>query len=125
MTEEPRYRGRGQTMSEWVSFMPNELNDIGVGLYSIIGTGRRAFGLEGAALTDFIRRSLYALVERGARPRHAGSFDEPRRDTPLHYGNDTNAEIVEGVIADWLAAGAPDLEWGDFWFELPGRPKGI
>ena len=38
----------------------------------------------------------------------------------LHYGNNTNEEIVEGVIADWLASGAGDLEWGDFWFALPG-----
>jgi hypothetical protein len=27
---------------------------------------------------------------------------------------------VEGVIADWLASSGGDLEWGDFWFAVPG-----
>jgi hypothetical protein len=38
---------------------------------------------------------------------------------PLHYGSDSPGEIVEGVIADWLASGGGDLEWGDFRFTLP------
>jgi hypothetical protein len=37
---------------------------------------------------------------------------------PLHYGNDSPEEIVEGVIADWIAAGGGDQEWGDFRFML-------
>jgi hypothetical protein len=103
----------------WIALIPNELNDIGVGLYSVIYDGRYGFGLEGPALVDFVRRSLHALVERGAVPRQWGSPSDPQRNIPLHYGSDTPDEIVEGVIADWLAAGGGDLEWGDFWFALP------
>ncbi len=100
-------------MSQWIALMPNRLSDIGIGLSGVVGVGRRSFGLEGAALADFVRRSLHALVERGAVPWQWGM----ERNTKLHYGSDTPEEIVEGVIADWLAGG--DLEWGDFWFALP------
>jgi len=31
---------------------------------------------------------------------------------------------VQGVIADWLAGGGGDLEYGDFWFALPKTSKG-
>jgi hypothetical protein len=100
--------------------MPNDIDDIGIGLTLVVMVGRHNFELEGDELIDFVRRSIYALLERGGKPRHWGSPSHPNRDIPLHYGNDTNDEIVEGVIADWLASGAGDLEWGDFWFALPG-----
>ena len=120
MSAEPRDKYFGDSISEWCWFLPNELEDIGVGLATIVQAGRYGFELKGLELVDFIRRSLYALVDHGARPRHSGSLTHPDRDILLHYGNDTNEEIVEGVIADWLASGAGDLEWGDFWFALPG-----
>ena len=90
-----------------------------MGLYGIIYDGRHGFGLEGPELVDFVRRSLYSLVERGAKPRHWGKPGDPDRNIPLHYGADSSREIVEGVIADWLAGGGGDLEYGDFWFALP------
>ena len=58
-------------------------------------------------------------MDRGGRPLHWGSPSQPDRNIELHYGRDTPEEIVEGVIADWLASGAGDLEWSDFWFDLP------
>jgi hypothetical protein len=120
MINERRHRVNNTTISDWIAQMPSDLDDIGVGLAGILDDGRYGFELKGPALVDFIRRGLYALVERGAKPRHWGSPTYPDRNIPLHYGNDTNEEIVEGVIADWLASGAGDLEWGDFWFALPG-----
>jgi hypothetical protein len=120
MTDEPKDKFDGVPMSEWIAATPSGLKDIGVGIAGIISDGRHAFGLEGAALVDFVRRSLYALVERGAKPRHWGKPGDPYRDIPLHYGADSPREIVEGVIADWLVGGGGDLEWGDFWFALPG-----
>ena len=90
-----------------------------MGLGGIIDDGHRGFGLEGEALVEFVRKSLRTLVEAGARPWHWGTPEDIDRDIPLHYGNDTPDEIVEGVIADWLASGGGDLEWGDFRFILP------
>jgi hypothetical protein len=116
---EPRHNKYGLTISEWIQFLSSDLDDIGIGLAGILDDGRYGFELKGPALVDFVRRCLYALVERGAKPRHWGSPTYPDRNIPLHYGNDTNEEIVEGVIADWIASGAGDLEYGDFWFLLP------
>jgi hypothetical protein len=119
MKHERRHNMTGSTISDWISRMPNDIDDIGIGLTLVVMVGRHNFELEGDELIDFVRRSIYALLERGGKPRHWGSPSHPNRDIPLHYGNDTNEEIVEGVIADWLASGAGDLEWGDFWFALP------
>ncbi len=119
MNNESRHKRHGDRMSEWIALTPYGLNDIGVGLYGIIANGRYGFDLEGPALVDFVRRSLRTLVSRGAVPRHRGKPGSPDRNIPLHYGSDTPNEIVEGVIADWLASGGGDLEWGDFWFALP------
>lgn len=116
MTSEPKHKIYGSSMSECIAFTPSGLyDDVGVGLNGIIADGRRGFGLEGQALADFVRRSLYTLVEKGATPRHWS----PTRNYPLHYGGDSPSEIVEGVISDWLKSGGGDLEWGDFRFMLP------
>lgn len=120
MNSELRHRTYNTTMRDWIDHVPKELDDIGVGLAELLDDGKYGFGLDGAALVDFIRRSLHALLDKGAKPRHWGSPSHPDRNVMLHYGNDTNDEIVEGVIADWLASGGGDLEWGDFWFALPG-----
>ncbi len=119
MIEELRHKLYGRPMGEWIALTPYALNDIGVGMHGIIDNGRYGFGLEGPSLVDFVRRSLRTLVARGAVPRHWGKPGAPDRNIPLHYGSDTPDEIVEGVIADWLAGGGGDLEWGDYWFALP------
>ncbi len=104
-------------MSEWIALIPHELKDIGVGLRSIVYDGRDGFGLEGPALIGFVRRSLHALVARGAIPWQWGQPGTWELNKRIHYGSDTPDEMVEGVIADWQARG--DLEWEDFWFALP------
>jgi hypothetical protein len=119
MKSEPRDKFYGDTISEWCDTLHYDLEDIGVGLATIVQVGRYGFELKNSDLIDFVRRSLFALVKRGAKPYQLGSLAYPNRKPLLHYGSDTNEEIVEGVIADWLASGAGDLEWGDFWFALP------
>lgn len=124
MTEEPRHKLLGTRMSDLIRFTPSELSDdIGVGLSNIIADGRYGFGLEGPPLVGFVRKCLYELVKYGGRPHHWGSPERPDRDFDLHYGNDTEDEIVEGVIADWLRGGGGDLEWFDFRFMLPKEKR--
>jgi hypothetical protein len=117
---EYRHNVTGTSIDDWFANFPEDIEDIGIGLCLIVMTGRHNFGLTGAELLDFVRRSIYALLEKGGKPRHWGSPSHPDRNIMLHYGNDTNEEIVEGVIAEWLASGGDDPEWGDFWFALPG-----
>jgi hypothetical protein len=120
MKVERRHNRYGSTISDWISTLPNDIDDIGIGLSLVVMTGRHNFGLEGAELVEFVRSCIYALLKRGGKPRHWGSLSHPDRNITLHYGNDTNEEIVEGVIVDWLTSGGGDLEWGDFWFALSG-----
>ena len=120
MIDERKHRIHGESVRDWIRYLPVELDDIGIGLHAIVQTGRYDFELADSELTEFIRRSIGALVQKGARPEHLSSRSHFDRRVKLHYGSDTTEEIVEGVIADWIASGAKDLEWGDFWFALPG-----
>jgi hypothetical protein len=119
MIQDKRHKLFDETVGEWLRDLPAYLDDIGIDLGAIVQNGRSGFGLEGRDLAEFVRKSLHGLVKHGAKPRHWGSLSYPGRNIPLHYGNDTPEEIVEGVIADWLAPGAGEPEWGDFWFDLP------
>lgn len=120
MTIERRHKTFGDTESQYVSFLPDELDDIGVCLSVIVRGGRYGFAFEGAELIAFVRRAILALLEKGAEPRHWGTVDDPMRNIMLHYGTDTPDEIADGIIADWQAMGGGDLQWGDFWFARPG-----
>ena len=76
------------------------------------------FGLEGEALTDFVRRSIYALLEAGAKPV-LGTNTPNVYELQPQYGQ-TNTEIAEAVIREWLAQGAPSpAPWTGLWFGLP------
>ena len=119
MIDQKRHNFYGSTVEEWVHYLPAHLDDIGIGLDAIVQAGRHGFELENAELVEFVRRSIRALVRSGAKPRHLSSRTHPERKVILHYGKNTEEEMVEGVIADWLASGAGNLEWGDFWFALP------
>jgi hypothetical protein len=119
MIDQKRHRCYGNTVGEWVYYLPAHLDDIGIGLDAIVQAGRYGFEFESAELIEFLRRSIRVLVGEGAKPLHLSSRTHFDRRVMLHYGKSTE-EIVEGVIADWLAGGGGDLEWGDFCFALPG-----
>lgn len=124
MTQELRGKSSGLTKSEYFNSMAYWLSDIGIGLTMIVSTGRRDFNLEGPQLIAFVRLGLKELVRLGGRPRHIGSPRNPDRNIPLYYG-ENETSIVEGVIDDWVKLGMPDLEWGEFWFALPGTIEAI
>lgn len=115
---EPRDRFSGDTMSEYIAKVPNELLVDAVGLWQIVPYGRRGFGLEGDELVGYVRRNLHALLERGAKPV-VGAVDG------IHYWKvqgqygTTPEEIADAVIREWLAAGGVDPDPGGLWFALP------
>ena len=67
MNSEPTHSYFGTPLSEWISLIPNELEDDAVGLWQIIPTLRKAFGLEGAELERAIREALAKLLARGTK----------------------------------------------------------
>lgn len=118
MTTEPRHIGYGTPMSECIALMPTTLNDLPIGMWQIVDDGRRGFGLEGEALTDFVRRSIYALIDAGAKPV-AGGNKPNQWELQVQYGSN-RWEIAQAVIDEWLRQGTPTPEpWTGLWFGLP------
>ena len=118
MSKEPEHKAYGGSVSEWIALAPGELNDLPVGMWKIVDHGRDGFGLEGPALADFIRRSIYALMDAGAKPV-AGGNKPNTWELQVQYGSN-KYEVAEAVIQEWLREGAPDYEpWKGVWFGLP------
>jgi len=71
MSEEPRHKYFDTTMSDYIVQVANELPLDAVGMWQIVPAGRLDFGLEGDALTDYVRRCMAELLSRGAVPSSA------------------------------------------------------
>lgn len=118
MSEEPRERYHGTPMGEWIEQVANELPYDAVGLWKIVPDGRRGFGLEGNALTNYVRRSIAELLSRGAVPVIGGADKGHHWIVQPQYGS-RSEEIVENVMREWLARGATEEDPGWLWFALP------
>lgn len=117
MIEEPRHKYYGHSLSDYILIVADELPVDAVGMWQIVPGGRRGFGLEGEALTDYVRRCIAELLSRGAIPVIGGG------GTPYHwiaqkqYGSKAE-DIIENVVREWLGNGAKDEDPGGLWFAL-------
>jgi hypothetical protein len=100
MKNELRHPETGDTLAEVISKFPNELDQDAVGVWQINEIGRRDFKLSGDAMADFLRRSVLALLDRGAVPvKHiAGSGYE--WVLQKQYGN-VRDEIADAIVREW------------------------
>src|SRR4051812_6957943 len=115
MSEEPRERRSGATVSEYVVQVANELPRDAVGMWQIVPGGRHGFGFDGGQLTDYVRRCIAELLSRGAIPVVAGGGTDYFWVAQKQYGS-TPEEIIENVVREWLANGAKDEDPGGLWF---------
>jgi hypothetical protein len=112
-----RHRNYGWTIDEWIAATPGDLNRDATGLWHIVCAGREGFGLSGQELIDFVRRSLLALFEKGAKPV-TGATDDIHIWRPLtNYQGDAD-QIAQTIIDEWQASGR-DPDAGGMWFALP------
>lgn len=120
MTLNLQARGRryGLTVSEWIKAVPGELPIDAVGLWQIVPAGRYEFELSGDDLTEFVNRCVSELLMHGAKPVGGGGGTQYDWIYQRRYG-ETNWEILNAVMKEWLASGSPDCDPGGLWFALP------
>lgn len=118
MSEQLRERYFGRTTEELAADCASALDDDADRFSGIVDMGRKGFGLEGTTLVEFGRRCLTSTMARGARPVHMGGEPDRWWTVQPQYGTDPD-EIVENVIAEWLAEGGGDPEPTLLWFALP------
>ena len=82
MKKELRDKFYGQTVEEWIEKIPGELPIDAVGLWQIVPFAREGFGLSGEELLDVVRRSITALLAKGAVPV-VGAMDGVHFWTPV------------------------------------------
>lgn len=95
---------------EWLYYL--SIDHIGIGLGGITETGRLDHHLEGEDLVAYVHGVILGLASGGMTPQD-DRFVTP--DNPfglVHFGADTPREIADGVVADWVASGMPDPDWG-------------
>lgn len=109
-----RSRSLGDTVEEYVSTIPYEVDGDGESLWKIV-PGGRSFGFEGADLQEFVRLCIMSILKAGGVPvRHALTGDlEWREQTQFGSEPDT---IANAILAEWQAAGGGDPPWEWLWF---------
>jgi hypothetical protein len=110
----------GTPMSEYILSIPAELPFDAVGLWQIVPAGRTGFKLSGGELIDFVRRSIYALLDAGAVPVRGSPGSGYDWVIQKQYGIDRNG-ITEAIIVEWLKmTDNPLVLCGDgVWFARP------
>src|SRR6266404_1553041 len=116
MKNELRHKLYGHTVEEWIEKVPGELLVDAVGLWQIVSSGREGFGLSGGELVDYVRKNLFALFAKGAKPVQ-GALDNIHFWKLVNYG-ETPAEMADAIISEWRNSGR-DPDPGGVWFALP------
>ncbi|MGO4441632.1 hypothetical protein [Rhizobium sp. RAF56] len=117
MRFDTRHRLYGHTIAEHIKTVAEELPIDAVGLWQIVPAGRYGFDLSGGELAEFVQRCVTALLERGAKPVMGGGGTKYDWILQPQYG-ETNEEVANAVLREWLDAGARDTDPGGLWFAL-------
>ena len=103
-----------RTAAEEIRVTPNGLDDLGVSFQEIADDALFRFGLQGDEIDLYVRLSVIEICRAGGRPMWGFVDNEPWREMP-HFGS-TPEEIAANVLAEWVAQGRPQLDWGGLWF---------
>lgn len=107
----------GTPILEWIETIPAGIEDDHVSLWAILGAAR-GYGLDHEETIEFARRSIGSLLDAGAVPVVVTGVDSPMFAPTDRFGTRRD-EIIDAVIADWLANGGGELDWGDYAFTFP------
>jgi hypothetical protein len=114
MREDLTERFTGTPILDWIEDIHYAIMDDHVSLWGLLSDAN-AFGLDANERVEFVRRCLRSIFDAGAVPVVFTGKVTPIFERTDRFGT-TRDEIVEAVIADWLASGGSDLEWGAYPF---------
>lgn len=103
---------RESTVGEYLKNCHHELDGDLVGLWGLVGIGRRFYGLKDGDLREFI---IYAIIQLFAHGAHVidGSKDPAFLwEKTDRYGSDPE-EAAFNIVKEWNAKGEPDIRGWD------------
>jgi hypothetical protein len=118
MSDEPVHAIYGTPLSEWITQTAAELPVDAVGLWQIIPDAREYFGLEGEELVSAVARTIYTLLDHGAKPVVGGKGTGHHWIEQTHYGTEPE-EVVHRIMVEWCGWGYADPTHNGIWFALP------
>ena len=107
----------GTPILAWIETSAAAIEDDHESLWRILAAAK-GYGLDREETIEFARRCIGSLLDAGAVPVVFTGVDSPMFAPTDRFGT-RNDEIVEAVVADWLANGGGDLDWGDYPFTFP------
>lgn len=114
MIDLKRRSALGDTVADYLEFLPYEIDGDGEGLWGIVPAGR-SFGFSGDDLSEFVQRAVVRLLEAGGVPvRHANEGTRLWVEQK-QYGTENEA-VADAIVAEWLASGGGDPPWEWLWF---------
>lgn len=117
MRENLTHRTYGTPILEWIETMADAIEDDHVSLWGILA-GAEGYYLDREETIEFARRCIGSLLDAGAVPVVITGMDSPMFAPTDRFGTQRD-EIIEAVIADWLANGGGELDWGVYPFTFP------
>jgi hypothetical protein len=101
-----------EAMGAWVYRARDEFET----LDAIVESGMRYWRFEGDDLVEYVRRSIYALVDAGAQP-FAGQIGAPAPEFyPTERWGRTREAIADALIAEWQRQGGGELPFWSYPF---------
>lgn len=125
MSDEPRHKRTGETLSEVIAQYPMELDRDAVGMFQIVPGGRHGFGLAGDQLASYVERAIRALLDAGAVPVRGSTDGEHLWVAQRQYGSKPE-DIVLSVLAEWKLMDDDPLVLASqgVWFARPKASAG-
>ena len=118
MTLNPNLKEIGDGTPLWKYFeeLPSTIEGDLIGLWGLVGTGRRGYLLKDADLREFLVLAIGELLLHGARVIVPSDSLKVRWEETDRYGS-TPDEIAFHIVKEWYDIGEPDPEaWNSLAF---------
>ena len=111
-----RESGDGTPLQQYFDELPSTLDGDIVGIWGLVGSGRRGYLLKDEDLREFLALAIGELLLHGARVIIPSNSRSVRWEETRRYGS-TPDEIAFNIVKEWNADGERDPEaWASLAF---------